>query len=150
MIFSNNLKDLLKNVENLPDELMNIVKSYIPKSVTIFLTKQSYIYEHYLVRDIINKNKKCNIENYIRAMIRQDNDFVLKQLLVENNKRWLQMNNYYYKRCIFSNYIIFLKSYSIENDSLKCIKIINDLFEELGLSKNQHKKKLIRYIRWKT
>lgn len=150
MIFSNNLKDLLKNVENLPDELMNIVKSYIPKSVTIFLTKQSYIDEHYLVRDIINKNKKCNIENYIRAMIRQDNDFVLKQLLVENNKRWLQMNNYYYKRCIFSNYIIFLKSYSIENDSLKCIKIINDLFEELGLSKNQHKKKLIRYIRWKT
>ena len=150
MIFSNNLKDLLRNVENLPDELINIVKSYIPKSVTIFLTKQSYIYEHYLVRDIINKNKKCNIENYIRAMIRQDNDFVLKQLLVENNKRWLQMNNYYYKRCIFSNYIIFLKSYSIENDSLKCIKIINDLFEELGLSKNQHKKKLIRYIRWKT
>ena len=150
MIFSNNLKDLLKNVENLPDELMNIVKSYIPKSVTIFLTKHSYIDEHYLVRDIINKNKKCNIENYIRAMIRQDNDFVLKQLLVENNKRWLQMNNYYYKRCIFSNYIIFLKSYSIENDSLKCIKIINDLFEELGLSKNQHKKKLIRYIRWKT
>lgn len=150
MIFSNNLKDLLKNVENLPDELMNIVKSYIPKSVTIFLTKQSYVGEHYLVRDIINKNKKCNIENYIRAMIRQDNDFVLKQLLVENNKRWLQMNNYYYKRCIFSNYIIFLKSYSIENDSVKCIKIINDLFEELGLSKNQHKKKLIRYIRWKT
>jgi hypothetical protein len=150
MIFSNNVKDLLKNIQNLPDDLFNIVQSYIPKSVTIFLTKESYISEHYLIRNIINQNNKCNIENYIRAMIRQDNDFVLKQLLVENYKRWLQMNNYYYRRCIYLNYMFFLKSYSIENDSVKCIKIINNLFEELGLNKNQHKKKTIRYIRWKT
>uniref|UniRef100_A0A6C0KP18 Uncharacterized protein n=1 Tax=viral metagenome TaxID=1070528 RepID=A0A6C0KP18_9ZZZZ len=61
------------------------------------------------------------------------------------------MKKYYYKNCIYSNYLIFLESYSIENESSKCRKIIIDLLEELGLSKNRFKKKnVIKYIRWKT
>jgi len=82
-------------------------------------------------------------------MVRQDNDFVFKQLLVENYQRWLNMKKYYYKESIYSNYINFLDSYAIDNESTKCRKIIQDLFEELGLSKNQHKKNTIRYIRWR-
>ncbi len=83
-------------------------------------------------------------------MVRQDNDFVFKQLLVENYKRWSNMKKYYYKESIYSNYVHFLDSYAIDNDSTKCRKIIQELFKELGLSKNQHKKNTIRYIRWRT
>ena len=83
-------------------------------------------------------------------MIRQDNDFVLKQLLIENYKRWLNMKKCYYRNCIYTNYITFLESYSIDNESIKCRKLINNFFEELGLRKNQHKKNVIKYIRWKT
>ena len=93
---------------------------------------------------------KSNIENYYRAMIRQDNDFVLKQLLVENQKKWFNMKKYYYKTCIYTNYITFMESYAIENQSTKCRKLIFELFQELGLNKNQHKKNIIKYIRWKT
>ena len=82
-------------------------------------------------------------------MVRQDNDFVLHQLLVENNKRWLKMTNYYYKGGIYSNYLFFLDSYCVEYECPKCKEKLVELFKELGLSKNQHKKKTIKYIRWK-
>jgi hypothetical protein len=83
-------------------------------------------------------------------MIRQDNDFVFKQLLVENRKRWFEMTKWYYKSCIYSNYITFLEMYALDNESKKCRNLITELFEEQGLSKNQHKKNVIKYIRWKT
>jgi hypothetical protein len=127
--------------------LVDIVYSYIPKSVTMFLTKKIYIETHHLIRKFIDKRK---IEQYIRAMVRDDNDFVFKYLLVENYKRWLQMRKYYYKECIYGNYLNFLESYSIDNQSTKCRTLLLKLFEEEGLSKNQHKKNTIRYIRWKT
>ena len=38
------------------------------------------------------------------------------------------MKNYYYKNGIHSNYIIFLESYAIDNESSKCRKVISDFF----------------------
>jgi hypothetical protein len=147
MKFTNDYNFFLENVDKLSDELIDVIYSYIPKSVTIFLTKKNYIKEHYLLRNYINKRY---IEQYIRTMVRQDNEFVFNLLLVENYKRWLNMKKYYYKECIYGNYINFLESYAIDNKSLKCRKLIINLFEEQGLNKNQHKKNIIRYIRWTT
>lgn len=147
MKFSNNSNDFFKNIEKLPKELIDIVNDYIPKSVTMFLTKKSYILDHHLIRKMINKR---NIEKYIRSMVRLDNDFVFKLLLDENYKRWMNMKKYYYKECIYGNYLNFLESYSIDNQATKCRKLLINLFEEQGLSKNQHKKNTIKYIRWKT
>jgi len=146
MRFYNNLKDFLKNVDSLPDELILIIYLYVPKIIKLFLTKQNYLQEHPLIKQYINKK---NIENYYRTMVRQDNDFVFKQLLVENQQKWLNMKKYYYKTCIYTNYITFIESYAVENDSTNCKKIIIDLLEELGLNKNQHKKNIIKYIIWK-
>ena len=147
MIFSNDYNFFLKNVDKLSYELIDIIYSFIPKSVTIFLTKKNYIKEHYLLRNLINKRY---IEQYIRTMVRQDNEFVFNLLLVENYKRWLNMKKYYYQECIYGNYVNFLESYAIDNKSSKCRKLIINLFEEEGLNKNKHKKNAIRYIRWTT
>jgi hypothetical protein len=147
MEFSNNKMDFFKNVDKLPEQLISIIYSYIPKIVTTFLTKEYYLRDHHLIRNFVDKIK---IEQYIRCMVRQDNDFVFKQLLVENYKRWLDMKKYYYKESIYNNYVNFLESYAIDNGSSKCRKIIQELFEEQGLSKNQHKKNTVKYIRWKT
>ena len=148
MRFSNNKIDFLKNIGSLPDELILIIKIYIPKTTMVFLTKENYVQYHYLLKEYINKKNK-NIEKYFRTMVRQDNDFVFKELLVENYKKWFSMKNYYYNNCIYRNYITFIESYAIENESIKCREMIIKLFEELGLSKNQHKKNIIKYIRWK-
>jgi len=144
MTFTNNL---LKNIDNLPQEMIDLIWEYVPDVITIFLTKANYIEMHSKVRKYINKR---NIENYIRSMIRQDNDFVFNLLLKENYRRWLDMKKCYYRTSIYSNYITFLESYAIDNESTKCRKLILNLMEELGLSKNQHKKNTIRYIRWRT
>jgi len=146
MGFLNNPKDFFKNVDKLPKVLINIIYSYIPKSVTMFLTKENYMKTHHLIRQFIVIKK---IEEYIRAMVRHDNDFVFKHLLVENYNRWLKMKKYYYKECIYGNYLNFLESYAIDNKSTNCRKILIDFFNEQGLSKNQHKKNTVRYIRWK-
>lgn len=141
-------EDILKKIRYLSDELIEIISSYTPRIIKVFLSKKTYLEDHWLVRNHIDKR---NIENYIRTMIRQDNSFVFKQLLLENEKKWLNMKKYYYKNCIYANYLIFLESYSIDNESTKCRKLIIDLLEELGLSKNRFKKKnIISYIRWKT
>jgi hypothetical protein len=147
MTFLNKPEELLKNINKLPEDVTHIIQSYIPKIVSIFLTRKSYLENHVIVKKYINKR---NIENYIRCMIRQDNDFVFNQLLKENHKRWINMKKCYYKNCIYSNYINFLESYAIDNESTKCRKTIVELFQELGLSKNQHKKNVSKYIRWKT
>jgi len=146
MRFYNSPKDFLKNVDSLPDELIFIIYLYVPKIVKLFLTKQKYLQEHPLIKQHINKQ---NIENYYRTMVRQDNDFVFKQLLVENQQKWFNMKSYYYKTCIYTNYITFIESYADEHESSNCKQLIVDLFEELGLNKNQHKKNRIKYIIWK-
>jgi hypothetical protein len=146
MRFYNEPKYFFNNLNKLPDYLMDIIYEYIPEIVKIFLTKKSYLENHYLIRKYIPKQ---SIENYIRAIVRQDNHFVFKQIFLENYKRWLNMKKYYYRQCIYANYINFLESYAIEHDSTKCRQIMIKIFEELGLCKNQHKKKIINYIRWK-
>jgi hypothetical protein len=146
--FSNKREDICKNIDKLPYEMVYIIYSYVPKKVTAFLSKTNYKKEHHFITNNIINNGE--MENYIRTMIRQDNDFVFNQLLKENYRRWIIMKNYYYKDCIYTNYLIFLESYAIENQSTKCRKLIGELLKELGLSKNQHKKKTIKYIRWKT
>jgi hypothetical protein len=138
----NNIK--FKKVSILPYELKNIIYSYIPTIVKVFLNKDNYIENHNIIRNYINKKE---IENYIRKIIRQDNDFVFKQILNENLINWLNLKNYYYRNCIYSNYIIFLNSYCIDNESYKCKNIIVKIMEKLGIIKNQHKKKYIKYIR---
>ena len=141
-MFSN---DLIKKIDELPDELKDIIMSYMMEKVTNFLTKHSYIQNHTIITRYINRKQ---MENYIRTMIRQDNEFVFEQLLKENWKRWVQMKKYYYRTCIYLNYLYFLESYCLDNQSEKCRKKIMDLIVEQGISKNQHKKNIVTYIRW--
>lgn len=146
MSFSNYPDDILTNTSLLPMELLDIIYSYIPERVIIFLTKKKYLQYHHTIKNYINKK---NIENYIRTTIRQDNEFVFGQMLLENWYKWLSMKQCYYKHCIYSNYLIFLGAYCLENESVKCRKIIQEFFEKQGLSKNKHKKKAVKYIKWK-
>jgi hypothetical protein len=144
-IFSNDPIYFFKNINNLPTDLCLIVSSYIPAVAKLSLNKEYYFKYHHLFRNCINRKQ---LENYIRSIIRQDNDFVFNQLLIENQNKWFNMKKYLYQDSIYANYIFFLKTYCVENHSNKCKQLINILLEQLGLSKNQHKKNIIRNIRW--
>jgi hypothetical protein len=145
-IFSNDPDLFFQNINFLPKELYLIVSSYIPAIAKILLNKELYMKYHYLFKKSINRKE---LENYIRITVRQDHDFVFNQILQENYNKWFNIKKYLYRDCIYANYIYFLKTYCVENQATKCKEIINILIEELGLSKNQHKKNIIRNIRWK-
>ena len=101
----------LKKIYNLPDDIIMIIKDYIPKKYLIFISKENYISYHSLTKIMIK-----NYENYIRDMIRRDNDFVFQFIIEENYKIWYDIKQYKYKNMIFKNYLYFLINYCIEND----------------------------------
>ena len=139
------IQQFYKLLNKLPDELLREIFQYIPKKELLFLNKTNYLTDHSNMFAYINKHQ---YENYVRCMIRCDNDFVVSNLLFENFFKWFQMKKYYYKECVYANYMYFLESYAIDHQSFKCKKVLYDFFEKLGLNKNRHKKKIIRYIKW--
>jgi hypothetical protein len=104
-------------MEKLPNELLDIIFSYLPDINKLRLNK--YFYEKYH-KIVLYKLVKSKCESYIRCMIRRDNDFIIKYLIRENYERWLKFKDYYYNGLEFEDYICFLKYYSIENNSEKC------------------------------
>jgi len=140
----NNEIIILKKINALPDDIIKNIKQFISKKVLVFLNKTNYLLYHFTIKQYI-----INYENYIRDTIRRDNDFVFDKILIENYKKWIIIKKYTYKNIIFNNYLNFTNHYCIENESTKCKKILLDFMKEHGLSKNQHKKNIVKHIRWK-
>ena len=86
---------------------------------------------------------------YIKNIIKRDNEYTLNVIIRENYFKWYEKGQVYYKNKSFGNYLYFIINYCIENESDNCLKIINIFLKELGLSKNLHKKNIIKYIKWK-
>lgn len=113
--------------ELLPYELSDIIFSYLPDISKLRLNKYYYEKYHSMVKKIIKKGK-C--ESYIRCMIRQDNNFIIKHLIKENYIIWTGMTDYYNQGLEFFNYVIFLKYYCDEYKSAKCEEEINKYIKE--------------------
>ena len=136
--------EIIKNINLLPDELIEIIKEYIPKHILVFTNKTNYNLYHTFI-----KPKISLYENYIRDIIRRDNLFVFEVVLRENYKIWINKKNYHYKGLIFNNYMLFIHYYCMENDSDNCKTTLFMFIKEKGLCQNQHKKNIIKHIRWK-
>lgn len=125
-------------------EVVNIIKEYIPKKTLVFTNRENYHLYHPLIKSLIK-----DYESYIRSMIRQDNEFIFKKIIEENCFKWYSIKQYQYKNMIFSNYLYFVISFCIENDSSNCRKVVSEFLKEHGLGKNLHKKNVVKYIKWK-
>ena len=130
--------------KRLPTELIRYIKEYIPKKEFVFTNRENYHLYHPLIKPSIK-----DYESYIRAMVRQDNEFVFKKIFQENLSKWYEIKQYKYKNMIFKNYFYFVMNFCIENESNSCRKFISDFLKEHGLGKNLHKKNVVKYIKWK-
>ena len=139
--------DINKLCDNLPLEIVTMIETYIPFSSFIFTNKYYYMNYHYLIKHLIPKNQ---FENYIRHIIRRDNDFAFLRILNDNYRKWLKIKQYVYKNIMYKNYIYFLSDYCIHNESVKCRNALNLFLKEHGLCQNRHKKNTYIHIRWKT
>lgn len=104
-------------MNKLPLELLDIIFYYLPDISKLRLNKYYYKKYHKMIMNFI---KKGQCESYVRCMVRQDNEFIMKHLIRENYTRWIKINNYYDGGLEFNNYISFLKYYCCENNSEKC------------------------------
>jgi hypothetical protein len=130
------------NIINLPQEIINLIQTYIPVKYLVFVNKTFYHLYHYRLKPFIPL-----YDNYIRDIIRRDNSFVYREILCENFEKWLLLKKYYYKNMVFNNYVYFVLHYCIENNSDRCREILIEYLKKRNLYKNLHKKIVVKYIK---
>jgi len=128
----------------LPDDLIRVIKEFVPKKTLVFTNKENYNLYHHLLKKSIK-----NYENYIRDTIRRDNEYVFDKIVRENYMNWKEIKRYAYKNMVFYNYCYFVINYCIENESENCRNILSNFLAEQGLCKNLHKKNVVKYIKWR-
>jgi len=133
----------MMKISDLPDNILDTIKEFIPKYKLVFVNKVFYNLYHYTIKSYIPL-----YENYLRDMIRRDNYIVIEKILGENIELLIKNRHYRYKNMVFNNYIYFIIHYCIENNSERCREIIYDFLKKRDLCINLHKKNVIKYIKW--
>jgi len=131
------------NIYELPDTIVDLIKEFIPPHKIVFVNRSFYNLYHHTIKTYIPL-----YENYVRDMIRRDNNIVFDKILGENIDIWLKNRQYRYKDMVFNNYIYFILYYCIENNSEQCREIINHYLKKRDLCRNLHKKNVVKYIKW--
>ena len=134
----------MEHISDLPCDIINLIKEYIPRWKLVFVNKNFYDLYHYTI-----KKRIPLYNNYVRDMIRRDNDFVFERIIKENIELWLKKKEYFYKNMVFNNYIYFIMNYCIENNSERCRDVLSNYLSKRHLCRNLHKKNVVKYIKWK-
>jgi len=133
----------VKKLSNLPNEIIRLIKEYIPHHKLVFVNRLYYNLYHYTIKKHINL-----YENFVRDMIRRDNYYVFEKILIENIDKWINHKQYRFKNMIFNNYIYFIMYFCIENNSERCRELLVGYLSKRDLCKNIHKKNVVKYIKW--
>ena len=134
----------MKNIFELPDDIIHLIKEFIPVNKLVFINKKHYNLYHHTI-----KNAIILFENYVRDVVARDNQFVFQKIIEENMDLWTKNKQYMYKNMIFNNYIYFIMHFCIENDSEKCQNLLVKELSKRDLCRNLHKKNVVKYIKWR-
>ena len=134
------------DVSVLPHDIIKLIKLYLPNRVLLFLNKTYYLSFHYIIKEILLPYQQSH---YVCKTIRQDHDFVFKQIIHERFADWFLLKNYQSGTTIYASYLYFIKAYCLQYEAPKCWKTLNDFLKKLGLCQNQHKKNTTRNVKWK-
>lgn len=132
---------ILNRINKLPHELVSQIYEFIPGIAKCLLNKKLYNLHHPVIKLCILKKKLY--DNYVRDMIRKDYEFVFNFIIRENYFFWIKPKKCFHKNKIFSTYLELLENLCIETESTKCR---NEILCKSGLSKNQHKKNIVKTI----
>ena len=133
----------MKSISDLPDDIINLIKEFIPRQTLVFTSKTYYDLYHHTIKNTIPL-----YENFVRDIIRRDNHVVFEKVIGENIDLWMKNRQYRFKNMIFNNYIYFIVYYCIENNSERCREIIHEYLKKRDLCRNLHKKNVVKYIKW--
>jgi len=137
----------LLKINELPIELIDVIKMFIPSIFLLFVNKTYYYESHSLLLNrMLLENR---YDKYIRNLITSDNYFAFECMLREHNK-YNTNKKYLYKNVEYKNYYYFLIDFCIENDASNCRNALNTFLLDAGLCQNRDKKNRWRNVRWKT
>jgi hypothetical protein len=135
---------ILDKLNKIPEEIVRIIYEYILPNVKCILNKKLFLQYHSDIKALIMKRNMY--DNYLRYIIRNDYSFVFQYISKENASLWMKEKKYSYKNKIFHTYANFLEYLCIDNRSTNCRNILKTLCDNSGLSKNQHKKNIVKSI----
>ena len=128
----------------LPTDITQYIRAFVPAEYLVN-TNRLYYQKH-------NTAKRCAMSHalhnsYVRAMVRNDNEFILKYLIKQYSVVWMKKKSVKYKHSTYKNYYDHLVCYSIDQESTKCsalLKINNN--RDIKEHKNVRSKK----YKWRT
>ena len=130
----------LVSLDNLPREILDVIFTYIPTTVKVWLNKEYYMKNNHVIKSLIPKTR---FNNYIIATIRNDDAFVFDHIINENKVAWFTdlVNNRKYRHGnnIYTCFLYFMYEYCIEQNSNKCRETIERHATEL-IGPKWHKK----------
>ena len=139
---------LLENIETLPDEIVILIKSFIPINVLFDLNNT---YFNRFFPTILNKQRfpylayynyiGNSAEKYVKNVIRSDNDYIFKYILKKFGASWKLRINHRYKNKVFKRYLDYLSFLCVEK--YKSTRCRNCIYE---INRNEFKNKNIKTI----
>lgn len=162
------------SIDNLPDELIDIIKQYLPKNVLFYTNKTNFekyyinfrlfncsqildkkinilnIENDYFIRKnylLVLKSKYISNNQYIAMIIRNDYDYIINTIMKIKYNHWKNIKNYYYKGNRYPSYIVFLEALCIKYNSNRCRLVIQNISDS-KLRKKRYKKIKTISNRW--
>jgi hypothetical protein len=128
---------------SLPDDILGNIYDYIQPFYLTLLNKKLYSENRSCIRQHI---PVLNYESYIRQMVRKDNHFVFRHLLLESFTKWQQLINFKYKNFTFEDYVAYIIYLSQEHEASRVCEMITDKQNKEG--KKRHKNVRVRSNTW--
>jgi hypothetical protein len=111
-----------QEISYLPKDIHSKIIQYIPYHIKYYLDRSYFRRFH---KDVTFSP----YEGYIRSIIRTNNTFILKELLLSNCNKWKQKKKYFYKKIRCDSFISLLNMWSIEYKSNSCRELLNEFME---------------------
>tara|TARA_B100000927_G_C16475940_1_gene473337 strand:- start:108 stop:509 length:402 start_codon:yes stop_codon:yes gene_type:complete len=129
-------------METLPTDIIIEIKEYIPHNI-LYNVSKSYFDKYYteIISNYSLKNK--NFKKYVLNIIKKDCIFQFRLLINSNFTTWLNTKKWIFKNITYFNYLEFMKYISIENNSNKCLEILNNKLNKTSKKKYKNRTKNI-------
>ena len=131
-------------MEKIPDEILQEIFYFIPSSTKKLLNKKLFK-SHYFV--IVTQTKiNTQYHNYMRHLLHNNCYLHIQINLDIHYIKFLKLKRWRYKNKTYPNYLMFMKSFALYNDSQKTYQLLKDYLHPS--KKNKYKRIRTKNIRW--
>jgi hypothetical protein len=122
-------------INTLPEDIVHYIYNFVPYHIKCLLSAKNYekynkyhleYMDEFVYGNKLKLGKKFTFDTYVRRLIKNDNYYVFKFVLLDNFKIWKKMKKKRYKNFNYKSKLLFYSFYCIENKSNKCLEKIKE------------------------